>query len=131
MGESPKSVTARAMRRAHRDLVAWQEAMVLVEEVYKETTRFPPSEPSGLVGQMRRCVISVPSNIAEGAARRSRGELAYFVGVAQGSLSELDTQVEIARRLGYLRNDSMLQSRLDLVFALLLGLARSLKVAKA
>jgi four helix bundle protein len=105
--------------------------MLLVEDVYKETARFPGSETFGLVGQMRRCVISVPSNIAEGAARRSRSELAYFVGVAQGSLSELDTQVEIARRLGYLHNDSTLQNRLDRVFSLLLGLARSLKAPKA
>jgi four helix bundle protein len=76
---------------------------------------------------MRRSAISIPSNIAEGCARRSRAELNQFISVAQGSLSELDTQVEIARRLGYLHGSVDLQPQLDRVFALLLGMARSLK----
>jgi four helix bundle protein len=76
---------------------------------------------------MRRSAISIPSNIAEGCARRSRAELNQFISVAQGSLSELDTQMEIARRLGYLNGSADLQPQLDRVFAPLLGMARSLK----
>ena len=105
--------------------------MQLVSNVYATTSGFPKSEAFGLVAQMRRCAISIPSNIAEGTARKSRSELVYFLTVAQGSLSELDTQVEIARRLGFIKDGSQLQQRLDRVFSLLLGLSRSLKPASS
>ena len=86
----------------HRDLHAWREAMTLVEIVYRATANFPQSELYGLVNQMRRCAISVPSNIAEGAARNSTREWVQFLGISCGSLSELETQLELAKRLGYL-----------------------------
>jgi four helix bundle protein len=124
MGEEAPRKPAR---RAHRDLLAWQEAMQLVSDIYATTSTFPKEEAFGLVAQMRRCAISIPSNIAEGAARKSRSELVYFLTVAQGSLSELDTQVEIARRLGFVVPGDSLQHRMDRVFSLLLGLSRSLK----
>ena len=80
--------------------------MVLVEVVYRATASFPKAEFFGLVDQIRRCAISVPSNIAEGAARNTTRELVQFLGVSCGSLSELETQLELATRLGYLKVDT-------------------------
>jgi four helix bundle protein len=100
-----------AASTTHRDLHAWQEAMTLVEVVYRVTARFPKAEFFGLVSQIRRCAISVPSNIAEGAARNSTREWVQFLGISCGSISELETQLELAQRLGYLdaNTDAMLQ----------------------
>jgi four helix bundle protein len=86
----------------HRNLHAWREAMNLVEVVYRVTAGFPKSEVFGLASQMRRCAVSVPSNIAEGAARNSTRELIQFLSISCGSLSELETQLELSMRLGYL-----------------------------
>jgi len=90
----------------HRNLTAWREAMNLVEIVYRATAGFPNSETFGLASQIRRSAISVPSNIAEGAARNSPRELIQFLGVSCGSLAELETQLELAVRLGYLAPDA-------------------------
>lgn len=87
--------------RSYRDLVVWQRAMSLVEAVYELTGRFPRSEVYGLVPQMRRCAISIPSNIAEGRRRGSRKDYRQFLIIAYGSGAELETQLEIARRLGF------------------------------
>src|SRR5262245_23360162 len=92
--------------RTHNDLIAWQEAMNLVESVYRDTQGFPSKEAYGLTAQIRRSAISVPSNLAEGAARRSRKELVQFVAVSCGSLAELQTQLQLAVRLGYLSADA-------------------------
>ena len=121
----------RPLRRAHRELVVWQEAISLVQDVYAATASFPREEIYALTSQMQRAAVSVPSNIAEGAARRTRAELTQFIGVAQGSLSELDTQAEIAVRLGYLAPDHEVFVRMDRVFSLLLGLARSIPARPA
>jgi len=86
--------------RDHRDLDVWNRAMDLVVEVYKITNDFPRSETFGLSAQMRRAAISVASNIAEGAARRTTKDFVHFVHVARGSLVELQTQITIATRLG-------------------------------
>jgi len=88
--------------RTHRDLVAWQAAMDLAEIVYQQTSTFPKEETFGLTIQVRRAAVSVPSNIAEGAARNSSREFFQYLGVAAGSLAELETQVELAIRLKYL-----------------------------
>lgn len=90
----------------HRDLLAWREAMALVEVVYRDTASFPKEEMFGLAAQIRRAAVSVPSNIAEGVARNSPGELVQFLGIACGSLAELETQLELAIRLGYLNADA-------------------------
>jgi len=90
----------------HQDLHAWREAMSLVEIVYRATASFPKDEFFGLVNQIRRCAISVPSNIAEGAARNSTREWVQFLGISCGSLSELETQLELATRSGYLGADT-------------------------
>ena len=95
--------------------------------VYKATETFPKSEVYGLTSQIRRAAVSVPANIAEGAARRGAPELRRFLSIAQGSLSELDTHVEVAHRLGFLKNREVLDEKIGRVFQLLTGLAASLK----
>ena len=80
----------------YRDLIAWREAMPLVEVVYRETQNLPRDETFGLRAQIRRAAVSVPSNLAEGSGRNSSGELRQFVGIASGSLAELETQLELA-----------------------------------
>ncbi|MDB5902695.1 MAG: four helix bundle protein, partial [Betaproteobacteria bacterium] len=92
------------MKRNHRDLHAWQQAIELVAAIYALTSRFPDSERYGLTSQMRRAAVSVPSNIAEGAARASTRDLIRFLNIAAGSLSELDTLVAVAKKLGYVEN---------------------------
>ena len=113
-------------QRPHHRLEVWQDAMNLVVETYRLCTRFPESERFALAQQMRRAAVSVPSNIAEGAARRSTQEYLRFLSIARGSLSELDTQVSIAERLGYSINETNIVTLLDRVFAKLNGLIKSL-----
>lgn len=110
------------------DLVAWQKAMDLVEEVYKISKGFPKEELYGLTNQLRRAAVSVPSNIAEGQSRGSR-DFVRFLSIAQGSLSEVETQMEIAVRLGYTKNADL--TRFDDLVAevgrLLNGLSNSIE----
>ncbi len=91
--------------RHHRDLRVWQEAMRLVEEVYRVTDLLPDGERFVLVAQMRRAAISVPSNIAEGYGRDGRRDYRRHVRIATGSLCELETQLVIAGRLGYVTRE--------------------------
>jgi four helix bundle protein len=109
--------------KAHKKLVLWQKAVHLVVTVYEMTRRFPTSERFGLAAQMQRAAVSIPSNIAEGAARKGRKEYLQFVYTARGSLSELDTQLEIACQLGYLGPEESikLQAEMDEVSRLLNG----------
>jgi four helix bundle protein len=85
--------------------MVWQKAMALVTEIYKVTKSFPRREDYGLTSQLRRCAVSIPSNIAEGYGRNSRNEYIRFLQIASGSLYELQTQLEIAANLGYLKKD--------------------------
>ena len=96
--------------------------MLLVEDIYRLTSTFPREELFGLTSQMRRAAISAPSNIAEGSARRGTKELLYFLGIATGSLAELDTQLDLALRLKFCTEITSIQSRLDEVSALTLAL---------
>ncbi|MCB0072287.1 MAG: four helix bundle protein [Caldilineaceae bacterium] len=89
---------------SYRDLRVWQNAMDLCVALYKATTAFPSSEIYGLTSQMRRASVSIPSNIAEGY-RRSRAEYIRFVSISRGSAAELDTQLELAYRIGLLPED--------------------------
>ena len=117
------------MAQNYRDLIAWQKAMDLVEAVYAATASFPSDERFGLTSQVRRAVVSVPSNIAEGQGRRSRNEFVHFLSVAHGSLREVETQLLIAMRLHYLdegTGESVLAVS-DEVGRLISGLARSLE----
>jgi four helix bundle protein len=95
------------MDKPHKKLDVWRTSMDAAPMVYKITSSFPQEEKFGLVSQMRRAAISIPSDIAEGAARQGKGEFRNFLSMAQGSLSELDTQIEIALRLGYLKNEDV------------------------
>jgi four helix bundle protein len=93
------------MARSHRDLIVWQKSMELAVQVYGLTAMFPDAERYRLVAQATRAVASVPANIAEGNARGSRREYAYFLGVAKGSLMETETFLDLAVRLGYLTRE--------------------------
>lgn len=87
--------------RGYKDLIVWQKAMRPVKEVYLLTRSFPSDERFGLVSQMRRAAVSIPSNIAEGQARHTTGEFIQFVSHAEGSVAEVETQLLIAVDLGY------------------------------
>ena len=118
-----------ATPRTHNDLVAWQEAMNLVEAVYRDTEGFPAKEAFGLAAQIRRAGVSIPSNLAEGSARMSRKELMQFVAISCGSLAGLQTQLQLAVRLGYLAADARCLSQASRVGKLVGGLRRSLRPA--
>jgi len=90
------------MEKPHKKLDVWKLAMDLVIELYKVTANFPKEERFSLTDQIRRSAVSIPSNIGEGAARNTRKEFISFLHIAQGSLSGLDTQMELAKRLGYI-----------------------------
>lgn len=117
---------ASATARPHHNLEAWPESMQLVAEVYRATTAFPDDERFGLTSQMRRAAVSIPSNVAEGAARNGKREFLYAVGVARGSLAELDTQLLVAAELDYLSPDHRVFERIDRVSRLLTGLHKHL-----
>ena len=89
------------MSSSFRDLQVWQRGMDIVETVYRISGEFPKTETYGLTGQLRRAAVSVPSNIAEGHARSSTKEYLHHISMAQGSLAELETQLEVAARLKY------------------------------
>jgi four helix bundle protein len=91
------------MVAGYQDLLVWQRSMDLVERVYRLTASFPPSEQWGLTSQMRRSVISVPSNIAEGYGRQATGDYRHHLSIGRGSLLELETQVLLSKRLKYLQ----------------------------
>jgi len=88
--------------RPHQKLEAWSKAIELVTDLYKCTESFPGSERYGLTSQLRRAAVSIPANIAEGAGRQSKKEFAHFLSNSQGSASEVETELIIAHKLGYL-----------------------------
>ncbi len=114
------------MTRPHYSLEAWKAARALVKQIYEITRNYPKDEIYGLCAQMRRAAVSIPSNLAEGAARVGQKEFAQFVNVAIGSLSELETQLLLSVDLGYLDPGHEIFSQVDKVSALLQGLHRSI-----
>ena len=100
-------VTEKANIKTHKDLDVWKKSMDLVEGVYRLTKSFPDSEKYGLTNQMRRCAVSIPSNIAEGAGRNSKKEFKQFLYISLGSISELETQLIISSKLNYLKNKTL------------------------
>ncbi|MCX6078800.1 MAG: four helix bundle protein [Chloroflexi bacterium] len=115
--------------RNYRELIAWQKAMNLVENVYLATKQFPKEELYGLTSQVRRSAVSIPSNIAEGQARKSTAEFLNFLSIANGSRAEMETQILLAQRLNYVTSDTANQilSLSEEVSRLLYGLMNSLK----
>ena len=112
----------------YRDLVAWQKSMALAETIYRATATFPLEERYGLTTQMRRAAVSIPSNIAEGQGRRSSDEeFARFLRIALGSNCELDTQLELSVRLGFLTatNAAEVRPQVEEVGRVISGLLRS------
>ena len=114
--------------RPHHRLEAWMKAIDLVTDLYKCTERFPDTERYGLTKQLRRAAVSIAANIAEGAGRRSKKEFAHFLSNSQGSASEVETELIIAHKLGYLdeKTFTRLLTQLDLISRLITGLGRYL-----
>ena len=114
--------------KSHRKLQVWQASTDFVTELYGELKSLPEYERYGLIGQLQRAAVSIPSNIAEGAARKNTRELLQFLYIARGSLSELDMQLEICLRVGYLGKDTheRLAIKLEAISKMLNGLIVSL-----
>jgi four helix bundle protein len=93
---------AKKTIQSHRDLLVWQKSMDLVEAIYRITQKLPSHEQFGLISQLRRAAVSIPSNIAEGYGRQSSGNYRQFLSISRGSLLEVETQIDICLRLGYL-----------------------------
>lgn len=118
----------------HKDLEVYKSSMQLVKSIYKLTAHFPKDEVFCLTLQMKRAAISVPSNIAEGAGRKSSKELLQFLNIALGSLIELETQIEISRMLEFVNDTELYDTTQQLLLKvkqLLLGLIRSINPARS
>ncbi len=115
--------------KSHKDLEVWQQAIDLAELVYEVTKKYPKEELYGLTSQMRRCAVSIASNIAEGAARQGNKEFLQFLYTAVGSATELDTQIEISKRIHVMDNGSLkeLQEMTTRITMMIHGLIRSIK----
>ena len=115
--------------KSYKDLIVWQKSMELVVGVYKITDQFPKEEVYGLISQMRRCVISIPSNIAEGSRRSSRKDFLKFLFISYGSGAELETQIEISKRLEYYNGNVFIKSEelLNEVMRILNTMIKNLK----
>ena len=97
---------------SHKDLIVWQKSMSFVEEIYNLTKGFPDEEKYGLTAQLRRASVSIPSNISEGAARHGKKEFRHFLYMGLGSVAEVETQLELARRLHF-ASDSAVNCQLQ------------------
>ena len=91
--------------QTYKDLIVWQKSIDLVLEIYNITKSFPNEEKFGLVSQMRSCSVSIPSNLAEGYARKNRRENAQYVNISFGSATELETQIIISKKLKFISDD--------------------------
>jgi len=112
--------------KAHHKLKVWQRAIGFVTTIYKVTERFPKEEMFGLTSQMRRAAVGIASNIAEGAARGSKAEFRKFLAIAQGSISEPETQILISHNLGFCTAHESLLSGLDEISRMIVGLRNSI-----
>jgi four helix bundle protein len=116
-------------RLSYKDLILWQKALDLAVLVHGATAALPRAERYGLVSQLRRAATSIPSNIAEGSGRSTAREYIYFLRVARGSIAELETQLLLSQRVGYLPEGEVanLQTRIDEVARILHALMASLR----
>ena len=111
---------------SHKDLKVYQEALLLVKDIYCITSNFPKEELYGLTSQMKRCLISIPSNIAEGSGRKGNAELIRFLYISLGSLSELETQLDISIMLNFTKENKDIQNRIYFIKNMLSKLIISL-----
>lgn len=121
------------MSHRYQDLIAWQKAKRLATEIYRATESFPKAEMYGLTSQLRRAAVSVPSNIAEGEGRLTKGEFCHFLGLARGSLLELETQLAIALELEMVEETEhqRLQEMSEEVCRIVNGLIDSMQALRA
>ncbi len=112
--------------KSHKDLLVYQKSLDLVTDIYTITNLFPNAEQFGLTNQLRRASVSVPSNIAEGAGRKSRKEFIRFLYIALGSMNEIETQIEIAKRLNYISDLEDFEKQFLHIKRMLLKLIESL-----
>ena len=117
------------MGNHYRDLNVWKKAIELVKAIYKATQKFPKEEIYGLISQMRRAAVSIPSNIAEGQTRKGNKEFAQFLYVSKGSAAELETQIIIAHELNYVSSDTskMIIEQIEVISRMLFRLTESIK----
>lgn len=115
--------------KSHKDLEVWRASIDLARDIYELTRAYPKEEQYGIVTQMRRSAVSVASNIAEGAARQGNKEFLQFLYIALGSASELDTQIEISRKIGFGEGRQLdeVQKHLEMISKMIQGLIRSVK----
>ena len=113
--------------KGHKDLDVWKKSMSLVEEIYKLTVSFPANEMYGLTSQIKRAAVSVPSNIAEGSGRKGDKEFIQFLYISLGSVAEVETQVLLAQRLGFIEENELILKDIEDIKQMLNGLIRYLK----
>lgn len=115
--------------RPHENLEVWKRSIDLVIEIYEITKSFPAEEKFGLISQIRRAAVSIPANIAEGAARQSDKEFANFLSIAQGSASELETELLISQKLHYIsaENYTKIYEELNTISRMIIGLSQKVK----
>jgi four helix bundle protein len=115
--------------KSYKDLEVWKKSMLLTNAIYDCTQNFPKEEMFGLSNQMRRAVVSIPSNIAEGSIRGTKPEFSRFINIARGSLAELETQIIISMNRHYINKNAYedLMQLSETISKMLLGLLRSLK----
>ena len=118
--------------KTHKDLEVWKRSVIFVTSIYEFTKEFPKEEIYGLTAQMRRCAVSIPSNIAEGAARKSKVEFRQFLYISLGSGAELETQLIIATNLKMMQieKSTHLIEELNTISRMLQGLIKSLNISK-
>ena len=111
-----------------KELKVWQKAIQLITEIYFQTSKFPKEEIYGITSQIRRCAVSIPSNIAEGAGRETKKDFSHFLNIAKGSSFELETQLIISKELEFLKlaDFEILYSELDEIQKMITGLQKSL-----
>jgi four helix bundle protein len=113
--------------KSHKDLTVYKTSIDLVVDVYRISRSFPDAEKFGLTSQIRRAAVSVPSNIAEGAARNSKKDFIRFLSIALGSLAETETQLEIAQRLEFIEENPELDEKIIYIRRMILNLIKSIK----
>ena len=120
------------MGKPHHNLEVWKRSLNFVTKIYKITANFPADEKFGLISQMRRAAVSIPSNISEGAARNSKKEFINFLHISQGSTAELETQIFISRNLNFLKSNQAepLLQELEEISRMIIGLQKSLRRSK-